>query len=145
MTLEAAVDQLGLQPRDVVRLDAQTAAVVRGVPAGVELLLFQRSAGGSWDGVGAATGELRTAGDGRAGSVPFGEPNWEQLVFGIGPSGVERVELIAADGEAMIVNPDAGTWLIALREQVSIDRLRVRLIGADDEVLFDAEGLAPAE
>jgi hypothetical protein len=88
MTLEAAVDQLRLEPQDVVQLDAQTAAVVRGVPAGVELLFFQRFAGGSWDGVGAATGELRTAGDGRAGSAPFGDPigdpNWSNSCSGSG-------------------------------------------------------------
>jgi hypothetical protein len=90
MTLEAAVDQLMLEPQDVVHLDAQTAAVVRGVPAGVELLFFQRFAGGSWDGVGAATGALRPAGDGRAGSVPCGGPPGAPRGGGVGPGGGGR-------------------------------------------------------
>jgi hypothetical protein len=148
-SFEAELAEHGVEPATVVVLDDETRVAVRSAAAGsVEAFFFDHDPTRGWDaGVGRGSGGPEI-GDGVVISMMGwgGEDTlrWSTLLYGIGPAGTARVDVVAGPAIGRISDPASGAFFIASRHELTPQDIRYRLLGGDGAILFEGHGLGRA-
>ena len=122
-----------LTVEDAAVIDEDLVIAVRHFDGASQLVRFVRVDVGGWSVGGEVRGDAVTGPGGT-----FGMTN--DLAFGVGPEGMDELELIRGGGERVTLNPDTGAWFVVLDTGVNPGALHLRATDANGEVLADILG-----
>jgi len=131
--LEDLLARHDLSVDDAARIDDDLVIAVHQFDGASQLVRFVRVDVGGWSVEGEVRGDVFT---GRGGT--FGMTN--DLAFGVGPKGIDQLDLIRGGGQRVTLNRDTGAWFVILDTGVNPGALHLRATDANGDVLADILG-----